>query len=91
VAEWQPKLLLVGLPLNLAGEETPITQLCRKFARRLNGRFNLPVMMIDERYSSVAASEILNQAGLKGRAQKSQLDQVAAQTILQSYFDSMQT
>jgi putative Holliday junction resolvase len=48
-------------------------------------------MMIDERYSSVAASEILNQAGLKGRAQKSQLDQVAAQTILQSYFDSNQT
>jgi putative Holliday junction resolvase len=91
VAEWQPKLLLVGLPLNLAGKETPITQLCTKFARRLNGRFNLPVMMIDERYSSLAASELLNQNGIKGRAQKSQLDQVAAQTILQCYFDSIQT
>lgn len=89
VAEWQPTLLIVGLPLNLDGEETPITQLCKKFAHRLNGRFNLPVMLIDERYSSVAASELLNQAGIKGRAQKIHLDQVAAQTILQSYFDSI--
>ena len=88
VKEWQPKLLIVGLPLSLDGTETAITQLCKKFARRLNGRFNIPVMMIDERYSSVEASDMLNQTGVKGRAQKAMLDQVAAQTILQSYFDS---
>lgn len=90
VKEWQPKLLIVGLPLSLDGAETAITQLCKKFARRLNGRFNIPVMMIDERYSSVEASDMLNQTGVKGRAQKAMLDQVAAQTILQSYFDSCQ-
>ena len=88
VKEWQPKLLIVGLPLSLDGAETAITQLCKKFARRLNGRFNIPVLMIDERYSSVEASDMLNQTGVKGRAQKAMLDQVAAQTILQSYFDS---
>ena len=44
--------------------------------------------MIDERYSSVEASDMLNQTGVKGLAQKAMLDQVAAQTILQSYFDS---
>ncbi len=90
VKEWQPKLLIVGLPLNLDGAETSMTQLCKKFARRLNGRFNLPVMFIDERYSSVEASGMLNQTGIKGRAQKPMLDQVAAQTILQSYFDGLQ-
>lgn len=89
VKEWQPKLLIVGLPLSLDGAETNVTQLCKKFARRLNGRFNLPVMLIDERYSSVEASDLLNQAGIKGRAQKEMLDQVAAQTILQSYFDGL--
>ena len=89
VKEWQPKLLIVGLPLSLDGAETSVTQLCKKFARRLNGRFNLPVMLIDERYSSVEASDILNQSGIKGRAQKEMLDQVAAQTILQSYFDGL--
>jgi putative Holliday junction resolvase len=89
VKEWQPKLLIVGLPLSLDGTETSVTQLCKKFARRLNGRFNIPVMLIDERYSSVEASDLLKQAGVKGRAQKEMLDQVAAQTILQSYFDDL--
>lgn len=89
INEWQPKLLIVGLPLSLDGSETNVTQLCKKFARRLNGRFNLPVMLIDERYSSVEASDLLKQAGIKGRAQKTMLDQVAAQTILQSYFDGI--
>lgn len=89
INEWQPKLLVVGLPLSLDGSETEVTQLCKKFARRLNGRFNLPVMLVDERYSSAEASQLLNQTGIKGRAQKAMLDQVAAQTILRSYFDSV--
>ncbi len=91
IKEWRPKLLIVGLPLSLDGAETSVTQLCKKFARRLNGRFNIPVMLVDERYSSVEASDMLNQTGIKGRAQKVVLDQVAAQMILQSYFDSIQT
>ena len=89
VNEWRPSLLVVGLPLNLAGEETPICQLCRKFARRLNGRFNLPVILIDERYSSYEAEELLSQQGIQGRAQKELLDQMAATTILQKYFDHL--
>jgi putative Holliday junction resolvase len=89
VKEWQPKILIVGLPLSLDGAENSVTHLCKKFARRLNSRFNLPVMLIDERYSSVEASDLLNQSGIKGRAQKQMLDQVAAQTILQSYFDGL--
>lgn len=90
VKEWQPKLLVVGLPLNTDGSEHAMTQLCKKFARRLNGRFNMPVMLIDERYSSIEASERLNESGIRGQAQKNMLDQVAAQTILQSYFDQLQ-
>jgi putative Holliday junction resolvase len=89
INEWQPKLLVVGLPLSLDGSETEVTQLCKKFARRLNGRFNLPVIMIEERYSSTEAIQLLNETGIKGRAQKAMLDQVAAQTILRSYFDSL--
>ena len=89
INEWQPKLLVVGLPLSLDGSETEVTQLCKKFARRLNGRFNLPVILVDERYSSAEASQLLNETGIKGRAQKAMLDQVAAQTILGSYFDSL--
>lgn len=89
VQEWQPTILIVGLPLNLEGEETAVCQLCRKFARRLNGRFNLPVVLIDERYSSAEAENLLAEQGIKGRLQKNMLDQMAAATILQQYFDQL--
>lgn len=87
VSEWSPSLFVVGLPLNLQGEETAISQLSRKFARRLNGRFNIPVFLVDERFTSAQASETLKAQGVHGIDQKPLLDQVAAQTILQSYFD----
>lgn len=89
VEAWQPKLFVVGYPLNSDGTEHAMSQLCKKFARRLNGRFNIPIILIDERYSSIAASQSLNAQGVKGRAQKILLDTVAAQTILQSYFDHL--
>ena len=89
INEWKPSLLVVGYPLNTDGTEHAVTQLCKKFARRLNGRFNLPVVLVDERYSSVEASQLLNAQGIKGRAQKAMLDVVAAQTILQSYFNQL--
>ena len=89
VQEWRPSLLVVGLPLHMDGEAHLLTQLSKKFAQRLEGRFNLPVVMVDERLSSVEASQNLNAAGIKGIKQKSMLDAVAAQNILQSYFDEL--
>jgi putative Holliday junction resolvase len=89
--EWQPALLVVGLPMSLDGEAHAMTALAQKFAQRLEGRFNLPVVMVDERLSSAEASQSLREAGIHGRAQKQMLDQVAAQTILQSYFDAYHT
>lgn len=89
ITEWRPSLLVVGLPLSLDGEDHAITLLCRKFARRLEGRYALPVLLVDERLSSAEASQSLKQAGIGGRKQKPMLDQVAAQTILQSYFDGL--
>ena len=89
VSEWQPTLLIVGLPLNLDGEENNMSQLCRKFARRLNGRFNIPVLLIDERFSSAEASVQLKDQGIHGRAQKPMIDQMAASLILRSYFDQL--
>ncbi len=89
IEEWKPVALVVGLPLSLEGEEHKVTKLCRKFAHRLEGRFKLPVCMVDERLSSVAASQTLKELGIGGRKQKPMLDQVAAQHILQSYFDGL--
>ncbi|HCI14964.1 MAG TPA: Holliday junction resolvase RuvX [Gallionellaceae bacterium] len=87
VAEWQPAALVVGLPSNDDGTPSELTALCRRFANRLKGRFGLPVILVDERYTSLAASSRLNEAGVRGRKQKAVLDQYAAQQILQAYFD----
>lgn len=89
IAEWKPSVLVVGLPLSVEGEEHETTLLCKKFARRLDGRFALPVLMVDERYSSVEASLSLSKMGVSARKQKPMLDAVAAQHILQSYFDNL--
>lgn len=85
--EWQPSALVVGLPSNDDGSPHELTALCRRFANRLKGRFGLPVILVDERYTSLAASERLNEQGIRGRQQKALIDQYAAQQILQAYFD----
>ena len=87
IQEWRPALLVVGLPMHMDGEAHLLTQLSKKFAQRLEGRFNLAVVMVDERLSSVEAAQNLSAAGVKGQKQKAMLDAVAAQSILQSYFD----
>lgn len=89
IQEWRPSLLVVGLPTYLDGEAHELTHLAKKFAQRLEGRFNLPVVMIDERLSSAEAAQSLRESGVHGIQQKAMIDQVAAQTILQSYFDQL--
>lgn len=87
IGEWQPSALVVGLPSNDDGTPHELTALCRRFANRLKGRFNLPVILLDERYTSLAASAQLSAEGIHGRKQKAMIDQYAAQQILQAYFD----
>ncbi|WP_373767675.1 Holliday junction resolvase RuvX [Glaesserella sp.] len=88
LTEWQPDLLIVGLPLNMDGTEQPLTQRAKKFANRLNGRFNLPVVLQDERLTTVEArSEIFSRGGFKA-LKKDKVDSISACLILESWFDS---
>ena len=87
IAEWRPALLVVGLPAHLDGTEHELSHLARKFARELNGRFNLPVELVDERLTSASAESSLAEAGVASRKRKPVIDQVAAQHILQAYLD----
>ncbi|MBX9675677.1 MAG: Holliday junction resolvase RuvX [Methylotenera sp.] len=89
IHEWRPSLLVVGLPTHMDGTEHSLTHLAKKFAQRLEGRFNLPVTMVDERLTSVEAAERLQAGGIRGAKQKKLLDAVAAQSILQSYFEQL--
>src|SRR2546421_3922853 len=80
VQEWQPGQLVIGLPVAANGEH-PLAKRVERFARQLEGRFRLPVARVDERFSSVEAESRLR--GLKHKS----IDSVAAQLILEQYFD----
>jgi putative holliday junction resolvase len=81
VDEWQPASLVVGLPTSAAGAPHRMTRQAEDFARRLERSFKLPVARVDERFTSVEAERKLR--GLKKKA----VDSVAAQLILEQYFD----
>ena len=87
VAEWQPGRLVVGLPTHADGSAHEMTQRAQRFARQLEGRFRLPVAMVDERWTTQTAQSVLDDAGMTGRKGRAVRDAVAAQLILQSWFD----
>ena len=77
--------VVVGNPLHLTGEESAWGAKVRDFAEVLRERSGIPVEMWDERLSSVAAHEILNEAGMKRQERKFVVDQVAATVILEGW------
>jgi putative Holliday junction resolvase len=88
VAEWQPLLLVVGLPAHADGGEHAVGRLARRFAQRLHGRFGIRTELVDERLTSHEAEGLLRAAGARGSRLKAALDSVAAQRILETYFAS---
>lgn len=99
IAEWQPDLLVVGLPLHMDGTEQEMTQAARRFSNQLNGRYQIPIALMDERLSSDEAESILSeQTYSKSRSvfrgsmfpDKAQIDMISAQLILQSWMSQQQ-
>ncbi len=91
VREWNPVLLLVGLPLDNRGGETDMSRAARKFGASLHDRYSLDVNFADERLSSHAAerrfAELRAQGSLKKKHAR-QLDAMAAQIILENWIQS---
>lgn len=88
IAEWRPIGLVVGISRQDDGSDNIVTPRMQKFCRQLNGRYNLPVHQIDETLTTFAAKQMLYD-DLKVSAAKlwAVQDQLAAQIILQSWFD----
>jgi len=90
ISEWQPDLLVVGLPYNSDGSDTDMSRAARRFGNRMGSRFGLPVEFVNERLSSNEATRHLVEArrrGARGRIRKQDVDQVAASIILQTWLD----
>ena len=88
--DWEPELLVCGLPRTLAGEEGPQAERIRVQAEKIARSCGLPLEFEDERLSSAEAKRILKEQGLSERAMRGKVDSVAAGLFLQSWLDARQ-
>jgi putative holliday junction resolvase len=90
VGKYDARMIVVGAPLNLKGENAAAGSAASEFAGRLTKELGLPVEMVDERFTSVRAHQTLREMGVrkKERQSKERIDAMAAALILQSYLDS---
>ncbi|MGB3725373.1 MAG: Holliday junction resolvase RuvX [Glaciecola sp.] len=85
IQQWQPSILLVGLPLNMDGTEQAITANVKRFAGRLQHKYNLPVYQYDERLSTVDAKQKLFELGGYKKLTKDKVDSVSACLIYETW------
>ena len=94
IDEWKPGQLVVGLPLSMDGDETDMSRSAREFGARLAAKSGLRVCFVDERLTSMTADHLLQESGRPGKSQrkrhKTARDNLAAELILQTYFDDNQ-
>ncbi len=86
IAEWQPSALVVGLPLNMDGSLCEMSFRARKFANRLQERYQLTAYLTDERLTSHEAKGVHLQRGGVADFKANSVDGLAAQLILESWF-----
>lgn len=89
VEQWKPDVFLVGLPYNIDGTVSELLGRAEKFARRLQERFDKPCYGMDERLSSREAIERLVEANTAKTVKKTAIDHIAAQIILENWFNEI--
>jgi putative Holliday junction resolvase len=90
IEDWEPELLLSGLPLTLGGEQGPQAMRIQEQARAIASMLDLPLEFCDERLSSTEAKRSLREAGMNEKAMRGKVDSVAAAIFLQAWLDARQ-
>ncbi len=88
IASYQPTCIVLGYPLNMNGSKGERAEKTEAFQAVLQKRYGLPVVLWDERLSSMAAHRTLEEAGISGKKRRGKVDPLAAVFILQAYLDS---
>jgi len=89
IEEWQPHLIVVGLPFNMDGSEQQLTIDARKFGNRVHGRFGVALEFVDERLTTADAKEQLFARGGYRNLKKDNIDAESARLIIESFFESL--
>jgi putative Holliday junction resolvase len=88
IEQYAVEEIVVGFPKNMNGTVGPRGEATQRFAERLKQTFSLPVVLWDERLSTMAAERMLIAADVSRKKRKKVIDKMAAVMILQSYLDS---
>ncbi|MCM3663898.1 Holliday junction resolvase RuvX [Mesobacillus subterraneus] len=88
IKEYEVDKVVVGLPKNMNGTIGPRGEASQFFARELEERFGIPVILWDERLTTVAAERVLLEADVSRKKRKKVIDKMAAMMILQGYLNS---
>ncbi len=88
--DWEPELIVSGLPLTLSGQKGPQAQSIREVAQQVATSTGLPLEFSDERLSSSEAKRVLREEGLSERDMRGKVDMIAASLFLQSWLDKRQ-
>jgi putative Holliday junction resolvase len=91
IEEFKVEKIVLGLPVNMDQTPSVRSELCLEFKDKIERRTGIPVVMWDERLTTVEADEIMDEAGIRGRERKEYVDMIAAQVILQDYLDNSKT
>lgn len=87
IEEYEVTKIVVGLPKNMNNTLGERAEACKEFADKLERRTGIPVVMWDERLSTVSAEHVLIESGVRRENRKAVIDKIAACVILQSYLD----
>lgn len=90
IQKYRVEKIVVGLPLHMHGEAGSLAEKVELFAQELRNRFNLEVILWDERLSSKVAEDVLRAVGKQPSRQKAKVDQISALWILQGFLDRLQ-
>lgn len=89
VEEYQIQLVVVGMPLTMNGEVGSAARKVEVFVGFLKKRYSVPVVLWDERLTSVVAAKTIRESGKSPSRNKSKIDELAARLILQNYLDGL--
>lgn len=81
--------IVIGLPLHMDGTEGEMAAQVRRFHTQLAEKVNIPIVLWDERFTSVQAERLLSERGISFSRDKGEIDRLAAVFILQSYLDHL--
>lgn len=87
IVEYGVEEIVLGLPINMNATEGERAKLTLEFREKLERRTGLPVIMWDERLTTVAADKIMTEVGIRREHRKEYVDMIAAVLILQGYLD----